>query len=146
MQSPGRLALLCRSLVAELGVDLEAGGTALIDHTDFVKSKRGGHSVTASSNLINSTAILGGCCGNVGTLLSGACPPIVHPAMPETASCMPQAPVLFKGLAATISLESTTVRSLKACVAVITGLVAHAHALTHAAGRETVCQLRKWWN
>lgn len=49
-------------------MDLEARGTALIDHIDFVKDKSGGHSVTASSMLINSTAILGGCCGNVGTL------------------------------------------------------------------------------
>lgn len=51
---------LCRSLVAELGVDLEGRGTALVDHSDFVKTMRAGHAVIACERLINSTAILGG--------------------------------------------------------------------------------------
>ena len=59
---------VCRSLVAELGVELEGPGTALVDHSDFVRMGRRGHAVTACTRLINSTAILGGYSADVGAL------------------------------------------------------------------------------
>lgn len=45
--------------MAEVGVDVEPRGTALVDHVDFVKASAGGHSVVAASRLVNSSAILG---------------------------------------------------------------------------------------
>ena len=107
----------CRTLVAEVGVDLEARGTALIDHTDYVKTSGGGHTVSASVRLVNSTAILGGHAdrASVGHLHIAAfwgCLPVsqaFYAALHLMCNAVPQAPVLFKGVAATVSAESTTV-------------------------------------
>lgn len=77
--------LFSRSLAADIGFDLDARGASVTDHVSYVKSAMADHTLIASEEFVQSSAILG--------------------------NFTDRAPVLFKGAAATISPESTLVRT-----------------------------------
>lgn len=72
---------LMRSLAADVGFDLDAKGALMTDHVGYVKSAMVDHTLIASEEFVQSSAILG--------------------------NFTDRAPILFKGAAATISPEST---------------------------------------
>ncbi len=74
--------------MADIGIDLEAKGTVVTDHVDFVKSSSDGHSLIASEEFVQSEAVLG--------------------------NFTDRSPILFKGTAASISPESTLVSAISA--------------------------------
>ena len=51
---------LRRRLCEDIGVDLEARGTAVIDHVDHVVSEGYGHTTVLADGFTSSDAILGG--------------------------------------------------------------------------------------
>lgn len=62
--TPVMLTLKCfnmrRRLCEDIGVDLEARGTAVIDHVDHVVSEGYGHTSVLADGFTSSDAILGG--------------------------------------------------------------------------------------
>lgn len=69
--------------MADIGIDLEAKGTVVMDHIEYVKSGSVGHSLIASEQFLQSDAVFG--------------------------NFTDPAPVLYRGTAATISPETTLV-------------------------------------
>lgn len=98
-----------RELAAEVGVDVEPRGSAVIDHFAFASNLGNDHTVVASSDAIASTAVLDG--------------PL-------------SAPVLFKGVGLTVSPDSTLV--LKGLTAPDTALSAAPAKTEPAAGKAVV--------
>lgn len=73
-----------RTFAADIGFDLDARGATVTDHISYVKSATADHTLVASEEFVQSSAILG--------------------------NFSDRAPILFKGAAATMSPESTLVR------------------------------------
>lgn len=80
------MCFFSRSLAADIGFDLDARGASVTDHVGYVKFPMADHTLIASEEFVQSSAILG--------------------------NFTDRAPILFKGAAATMSPESTLVRAM----------------------------------